>query len=668
MRGLVWKELREWGPLTGALLVFLCLAWCLIGSASSVLIAPRDDATLAVIATASFFGLALGYGQLAAERARGTLSYLAHREGGKRALLRGKLAVGIPLALAVGVLPPLVFLVQQSLSPLGAVVQPTRAFEHALAGLAALPAYASGLFIVLVAPTLYLRFSLAACAICGCMLYSLWLPLPVFQMSSWAIPLFVLGEVALGAGVLALAGQFFLRAHDRDAVLPFRLQVGAAAFALLLFVAPSWWGFQSGVRNGQQSLFNGYPLLVRYADGHYETMERRAYHALVNSGATAARTFTLPDGTVGSEPEPTLAYNPMPPIEGMASLLDTTFRNRGALSDRKRWIPLPLDRHAADAFTLVDRDGRTLTTLPTAVDDPMTRETYLDLEAGVVRRFEHLSQYPRHVVVRRPDGKPFSRTTLVVMDEMQVPLIVDVEDKTAWVLDFAGRDVRLARMSLPQGDPLRAVEPKDQRVAQGWSTYALRQAVLVGEQGRYQWTTAGFKPVGAPETQPRWQRYCRSEFGETSLTGMTVRLRNLDAQGSVGPESEVVFEQRYEPRTAGDVARASLMRIGILCGPPVLSALTPGLAPRALLIPRDSSGVHLVHVLIGLALGAWNYRLVSRRGGSFAERVLWSLFTALFGVLALAFYSFLAPRPSPATSPRIERAAAKPAATPLAAT
>ena len=678
MKGIVWKELREWGPLTGALLVCLCLAWGLAGSATSVLIAPRDDATFAVLVTASLFGLALGYGQLGADRARGTLPYMAHREGGKRALLRGKLMVGVPLALAVGMLPPLVFFVQQSLGPLGAVVQPARAWEHALAGLAALPAYASGMFIVLVAPSTYLRFSLGACAICGCMLYSLWLPQPVYQMSPWAIPLFVLGELALAAAVLSLAVQFFLRGHDRDAVLPFRLQAGAAGFALLLFVAPSWWGFQSGVRNGQQSLFNGYPLLVRYADGHYEPMERRVYHALVNSGAKAARTFTLPDGTVGSEPEPTLAYNPTPPLEGSASLwMRDPLRTRGALSDRQRWVPLDLRSKPNPAAQFVDRDARSLHPTPADPAPGTTDETYLDLETGVVQRFEGLRRsdsavgsagYARQIVLSRPDGKPFSRETIVVMDEMQVPLLVDLEDKSTWLLDFATPRARLARIALPNDEPLLRVEPKSEWVAEGWSWNSQRQLVFVGAQGRYQWTTAGFKTVGAPETRRWWLRYCRGESGEASLTAMTVRLRNLDAQGSVGPESEVVFEQHYEPRTAGEAARAALMRIGILCGPPVLSALTPGLVSRVLPIPQDSSGVHLAHVLLGLALGAWTFQLVARRGGTFAERVLWSLFVALFGVLALAFFSMLAPRPIPATSPRVGRASTKPSPAPLAAT
>ena len=42
MRGLVWKELREWGPPCAALLVVICLGWCLAAPARDV---PRRYVT-----------------------------------------------------------------------------------------------------------------------------------------------------------------------------------------------------------------------------------------------------------------------------------------------------------------------------------------------------------------------------------------------------------------------------------------------------------------------------------------------------------------------------------------------------------------------------------------------------------------------------------------------
>jgi hypothetical protein len=223
VKGLVWKELREWGPLSLAVLITYCGGWCLFADPAQVLIAPHPEFALALLATACSFGVLLGYLQLHAERSRGTLPYVVHREGGRWAFLRGKLAVGAPLALGVALLPPLVYLAQQWFGALGPVIQPERAIELSVTGLAVLPAYASGVFIAQIDPNGFLRFALSLFAIGGCVLYSLWLPLPAWSMCVWSMPLFALGQIALAAGVLALARAFFLRGHDRDALLPLRL-------------------------------------------------------------------------------------------------------------------------------------------------------------------------------------------------------------------------------------------------------------------------------------------------------------------------------------------------------------------------------------------------------------------------------------------------------------
>jgi hypothetical protein len=137
---------------------------------------------------------------------------------------------------------------------------------------------------------------------------------------------------------------------------------------------------------------------------------------------------------------------------------------------------------------------------------------------------------------------------------------------------------------------------------------------------------------------------------------MTVRLRNVDEKGRVGPGSEIAYVQRYEPRTTGELASAALLRVGLQCGPPLLSAqrlifgsggpiaasrIVPGLS----WIPKDTPRFHLLHVLLGLALGGWTWMRVARRGGTRAERLMWAVFVALFGVPAFLFLLILRPRP-----------------------
>jgi hypothetical protein len=633
-------------------------------SVPSTLIAPRQEPSMAVIFVACFFGLAFGYGQLSAERIRGTQGYLAHREGGRAALLRSKIAVGIPLVLALAMLPPLVGCAWQLFGPLAAVVQPARAFEHALAGLAALPAYACGLFIALVASNVLVMLFLALVAVFGCFLYSMWLPLPVFQVSFWAIPLYAAGQALLGAALLALAWRVFARGHDRDGVLPFRLQAGSLLFALLLFVFPIHAIVCDAVRSVQLQVFDGYPLIVRSFDGRYSLMERREYESRIRAPGTEKTTFTMPDGTVASESNPSMVYNPSPPIEVPRRLrIGTGFVDPLGLASSQRWTALPFNRHAPRPVEIADKDGRALRTSPEEY-----YEAYFDRETGVVRQYfdialersgpvgQRSSRFHWHeLVLRRSDDKLLSRATVLTTDGMQTPLLIDCADKTLWTLDFAEQGTRLAQLSLPNGERLVDVQPQQGWWPAGWSGNIWREFVLVGEKGRYQWTSSGFQLEGSPATRPFWLRHCRSEWGEPGLTAMTVRLRATDASGAAGPDSEIVYVQRYEPRTALDNAVTLLMRLGMQSGPPILSAqrllfgsnesLTLGFLPWFYGMPADAFGFQLVHVLLGLALGALAWLRVARRGGARAERVLWGVLVALFGAFALLFLALLAPRP-----------------------
>lgn len=686
MRGLVWKELREWGPLTAGILVPLCTLWCMLSTSNS-LVVPRAEPSFAVIAVACFFGLALGYGQFSAERIRGTQGYLAHREGGRSALLRSKLTVGVPLALALAMLPPLVGFAWQFSGPLAPIVQPARAFEHALAGLAVLPAYACGLYIALIASNVLVMLLLALIAGFGCFLYSMWLPLPVYQMSFWALPLYAAGQALLGAALLALAWQIFAHGHDRDGVLPLRLQAGSAVFALLLFAFPIHAMVSDGVREGQQQLFNSYPLVVRSFDGRYSLMERAEFHSRIQEPGTERRTYTLPNGAVASELNPSLVYNPSPPVDVPKKLLQQILlRERGSISDVQRWSEVPVGRPNTVPIPCVDKNGRPIVTVATTGHPGSggSDEWHLDCEEGVVHQFLQLDSRhvfstdpkappPSHTVLRRPDGKPFSRATELVADGMKPSLLVDRGDMTLWTLDFAASGTRLAELELPDGDRLVDLQSKQPWEPEGWSAGYDWEPVLVGARARYQWTAGGFQLENTPPTKPWWLRYCRSEVGEASMAAATVRLRALDENGNVGPDSEVVFVQRYEPRTAGDNGLLALMRVGLQCGPPILSAqtlllgrstsLTRGYLPGPYAIPKDTNVFHAIHVAFGLLLGMLAWVHVGRRGGTRGERLLWSLLAALFGLFALLFLVLLAPRPRVVTQvSKSESPSRKPAA------
>ncbi len=644
MRGLVWKELREWGPPAGAVLFVLSVLWCLADDITTWIV-PRQQASFLVLATALVAGFALGFGQLGAESLRGTQGYLAHREGGRAALLRAKVIVGMSLALALAILPPLTGCAWQLFGSLGSLVRPGRGMEHALAGFVALPAYACGLFIALIASNRLIALILALVAGFGCFLYSLWLPLPVFQLSVLAIPSYVLGQVVLGAALLALSWTIFRRGHDRDAVLPFPAQSSSLLFAVLLFVFPLSAILSDVVRTGQQKLFNSCPLVVRSYEGQYSLMERSVYEARTRAQSTETRQVQLPDGMVITEPDPSLVYNPAPPIEiPRRWRLGPLTMDPRKLSNTQRWFWLPVPRAA--------RAG-----------SEARAQCYFDREAGVVRRFLDLPTgaqlrphgFPREVVLRRPDSKPLSRETVPITDGNQPALLADAGDRTLWTIDSADSSTCLAEISLPDGDRFVGIEPRPVWSPEGWTAEYAGEYVLVGAKGRYQWTAGGFAPEGSPATRPFWRRYVRSEWGEASLASMSVRLRKTDDGGFVGPASEIVWSGRFGPRTGSEQIVAVLLSVVNLGGAPILSAqrllfgmsesLTQGFLPWLMALPVDTRGMQLLHIVLGLLLGAWTWLRVARRGGERNERILWSTLVTLFGVSALLFLVLLAPRP-----------------------
>jgi hypothetical protein len=318
-------------------------------------------------------------------------------------------------------------------------------------------------------------------------------------------------------------------------------------------------------------------------------------------------------------------------------------RQRGRLSDPARWLELPRN------------DGNSRI------------RTYLDTESGCIRRFDEL---PRQLIVSRPDRKSFSQSTIAMTDNEQDPLLVDPGDLTMWRLEDGAGGLRLTAVALPDEQRLAGVRPEFSQEREGWMPTEWERVVLEGERERYVWTTSGFLPAGSPAPRPYWSRYCRSEAAETSLAAMTVRLRDLEG-------GNIVYLQRYEPRTLGEHARVALMRVGLLCGPPVLSAqrliadsgapLFADVLPSPTELPKDSPVFHLAHAMLGLVLGVFAWLRVARRGGTLPERALWGGFALFFGVFALCFLLMLAPRPGPATHVRARRAAAQPSATPLAA-
>jgi hypothetical protein len=310
---------------------------------------------------------------------------------------------------------------------------------------------------------------------------------------------------------------------------------------------------------------------------------------------------------------------------------------RDPLADPHRWFRLPAGRS--------DR----------------AQDLYFDREQGVVHEFRSLDgklSPPTHTVLRRPDGKPFSRATLVAARYDKLDLFVDRGDKTLWTLVVDDEGAGFEPVTLPDGDLLVDVTMPEAWEPEGWSATVDWAQVLVGARGRYVWTASGFEREGTPAARPWWMRTCRSEVGDTSLAALTVRLRELDSNGQVGPTSAIAFEQRYEPSGPRQIGKVALMRVALLCGPPVLSAqhllgnssapLLLGVLPSPARMPRDSAGVHLLHVLLGAIFGVLAWRHLARRGATRAECLLWSVLAVLFGGFLLAYLRMLAPRPESA--------------------
>jgi hypothetical protein len=658
---LVKKELRECGVPAAVVLCVITAIWLADQSVSNALVAPRGEPTYAVISTAAGLGVLLGLAQFAGERSRGTVGYLVHREGGRRALFVAKASVGIALALALAMLPPIAFGIAQLFGEFAPVVQPERMFEHAWAGLAAVPAYALGVLIAQCSRSLLASVIAGLLGAFGCIALSLWLPLPVLRMSLLA-PLVYAGiECALGALVLAFAWSLFARAFDRDLNFSLRMQLACALLAIPFFVQPAWLSIWYSAVSMQTELFQRYPVLVHDQDAGFRLLgpeglrqqESELYRS--STGLPNTRSVTLV--------RPSPGWQPWASGEWHSAQFWIVPTNSGVTTWMRWW---PLFPSSTDGeFHVVDRSGTLVR--PSSHEFQQKNQLFLDRELGVVRVVYGVArptlfapdrdQVPPRMEILRRCGptQTLSAGTRAFGDFGDYPLLLDPVDQTFWTIDFRGAVDRLAEVALPDGDVLIETRPIcETRQAQfGEFRSSGSQVLFVGRKATYVWTMKGFV-VPEPgsildEQQARERIGLEWRLEAPSMVALHVDVRKV-GEGA----GEIEYQHTFEPSTREEMLLAGAVRLGSLLAPPSTSMLrfagaydTPRSGGWNLLLTRtvaDTTGFHMLHIALGglLALAAW--LRVARRGGTRAERVLWGVFVALFGVFAFLFLLLLRPR------------------------
>lgn len=669
MSELLKKELREYGLPALAALVALCIAWMNLGRVSYVLLEPHAEVSVLVVLGAALAGAGMGYAQFAIERARGTFAYLVHRRGGYVELFRAKAFAGVGVALALGMLPPVVFGAAKLLSPYAPLVLPERILEHALAGLVAIPAWGAGVLVALFSRSVLASLVCGLLAALGLVLVSSVLPLPVMRMSALAPTLFVLAVLVAGWILLRFARSVFESAVDRDGTLAWKRQLACALLALPLFVQPAWILASGAATTAQHSLFSSYPELVRDADGSFRLEdpgrlleEQRLAIGPDGTRKPAAWTEVVrpaPGQTFEDGWQTVRRYRRMP-LDGIASNLRWE-------SQSSHWRP--------GETALKDKQGRIL-----SAPDPEFAtfgRIYLDRGEGVVRiacglDFSWRSEEPdlghwtsprTAVLERNGTATLLGRETLVVGDLGAPPLFVDPSDKTLWTIDFAESGERLAEVVLPDGDTLRDARPQcDTALAHnGILVRSSTAAVLfVGERANYAWGANGFT-VAQPGSELD-DEGLRARLGyewrveSPRMDTLTVEVRSTK-------DASALYAHTFEPRTSDQRILGAIARLGGMFSPPSTSVLQLlGLADAfpaggmSFVFARavaDTTAYHLAHVSLGLALAALAWMRVARRGGSTREKLLWSAYCGVFGVFALLFHALLAPRPRIQAAPAV---------------
>ncbi len=504
MNALLWKEWRQAGPahflvavvIAGPLLFALPPEKVLLPSDWDI---ARMYLAWAIVSIAE--GFLVGLLQHARERALGTEAYLLHRGSGRLRAFAAKVLSGCAaLSLAVSVPPLAYFLWHVVLSPSVENPLSERLGRFLAIGACSLPAYGLGAFTAQLRKGWWSR-TLLGIAGCLSLLFGVASKTSANAVQT-PIGSYLFVQVALASALLAAA--FCLFAAGDDETRPWPRRQGLVAAAVLVPLALLPWFFCVGMAQSivRFELLGTYPQIVEDAD--------RALYFVQE---------LPPVSPPYSEPRFELRS-----AEGHQLRDDRIERYRGFGPDFDPFLtvfdpyftPIESNHPPGDAWPELEHgtpfgfDGAWIELLV----DQFRGTCWLRTSDGSVHivdarpsdEFDVKAMARHEVLVRSDTRQGFSSRTLVCPAWIRPPLggnsaglMVDLEDRTLWHVDSNAGGIQLERVQLPGDDELIGTERLCSFAALRAGLYdrigAGNSLLLIGNSGRYLWTSQGLETV-----------------------------------------------------------------------------------------------------------------------------------------------------------------------------
>lgn len=691
MKTLVKKELTEVLVPAACLFVPLTFLWFTAASTRDVLMQPLQEPAAAVLATAGFGGLLIGYCQFHAERWRKTQGYALHRGTGEGRFFLAKVIAGLCATALLAIGPPLVFALWHRLnSPSASILQMQRIVELAWLSAFGISAYALG---VLASQLNRAWWKEALFGLVGGAALAVIATLSTIMTPDDPMPhvtRYISIQVAIGLVLLAVGFRLFVRRGDSDLPLPSLPHAVLAPLGIVLFILPLAIGAASLEELRVLGLRSSYPILLRErATGRVLAvvpLERGAYAEVDAEGRLAPGAPTISGSTISWFGRSTDddAY-------------DELYRpNRGALTGdallilsgsqmmalNGRWMQMQFTAGASETIA--------------AASEQFIIQGFLDPHAGVVRAF--FTEFPygnRDSVIARPDlvlpralpmaltlERPepsgrFSGRAVVIAPPMprdtspsaywerpatyRALCVADLGDRSLWRIDPLDMRAPVSEVTLPDGDRFvrleqetfsRRLEPASFSVY-----YSNATLVVAGERGLYVWNGdrfEPFEPAASALTALDAKPSPRAATAYVDPLEPSVEVRGADG-------SSVLFSYDYAPRGVGARIDLALIYMASLVRSPVASVTSffsdspVDVGERDRRIewfsePLFHDGHRPLLLLANLALAFHVTRKVMRtlmqRGADKLTIGVWTILTALFGVFGYCLFRLLEPRGS----------------------
>lgn len=695
MKALVRKELGE--ALVPAICLFVPLSffWFAVLRTRDVLMEPQKDTAIAVMTTAVFAGLLLGYCQFASERWRKTIGYVLHRGTSDAHVFAAKIIGGLCATALIAIGPPLEFALWHKLTAEdSAILQMQRIVELGWLSAIGFSAYGLGALAAQLHRAWWKEICFALVGAVSLALIAIRSTIMTPDDPAPHAARFVAIQLAIGGVLLAAAFRLFTSRGDRDLPLPVGVHAVLGLIGIVSFIVPLDFGATVVEKGCIEQICAGYPTLVRE-----RATNRVLAVARVRDGWAEVDASGRPIANAAPVPWPGRsrdddAYE----IVYRRTVDASRARNQSALNGAWQYLQF--------------LDGGKPFSAIAAANGQFILNGRLDLHAGVIHVFFNELTYgaaiprpdvvlprplPMEVVIEKPrpnrrfsghtvclsripkDSAELRRPTYERPPTYQALCAVDFDDRSMWRIDPLDLQAPAREVTLPDGDHFvrleSAVNPGEAQpgffspsstitMKEGERTYFISYGypllmVVAGEHGLYAWNGERFE---------RFERD-QSAFATADLEisiddrnapGLesyidpiepSVEVRNTDG-------SEVVFRYDYGPRSPRDHVMlgiayvANVFRSPLAC---VMSYFKPSPSAEAreraageASVPLLYGGHRSVLLLVVLAIAFLAARrvvkLLAQQQAHGWIIGVWTLLISAFGAFAYLLFLILEPR------------------------